>query len=77
MSRGGGGLSGRQRHALHVLERCARVDGGWGVVGSETAVIDGQAWVHWRTAGALEARGLVEIDRSWGPEAWLLRLVAS
>lgn len=37
-----------------------------GVVGSgATAVIDSEVWINWQTAGALEARGLVEIVSHW------------
>lgn len=68
------GLTGRQRQALHLLRRCADHDDGWGVVYAGTNhTYDGQAWIHWRTAEALQARGLVEIDRSMGREGTRLR----
>ena len=35
----------------------------------------GQAWVHYRTAEALEARGLVEVDRGEWRDEWRVRIV--
>lgn len=59
-------LTSGQRDALELLKRCYGHDAGWGVVtSSQSCALDGQAWVHWRTAFALERRGLVEIDRTW------------
>jgi hypothetical protein len=69
-------LTGMQRGALHILllgeERSAALhrrlglDGEpdrWGVVCADrSALLDGQAWINWRTADALKRRGLVEID---------------
>lgn len=62
------GLSTAQRNALHRLH-AAKARWPWdndpwvGVVTtSASALIDGQAWIHWRTARALAARGLVVIE---------------
>lgn len=64
-----------QRDALELLRRCYGHDNGWGVVtSSPSCSLDGQAWIHWRTAYALEARGLVEIDRMWAPDGIALCL---
>lgn len=55
-------LTGRQERALRLL---AQQLGGEGAVSTEaTRRIDGQPWIHWRTARSLEERGLVHVDDS-------------
>lgn len=52
-------MTRRQKFALIILE-----DGrGSGVMTSgRTQISDGQAWVNWQTAMALERRGFVRLD---------------
>lgn len=54
-----------ERHAEALWKRLnltGEVDR-WGVVcAGMSGLYDSQAWIHWRTANALQARGLVEID---------------
>lgn len=58
-------LSRCSKRALILLE----ASNGPGVVSADaTAMIDGQAWIHWRTAYALHDRGLAEV-RGYGEEA--------
>jgi hypothetical protein len=53
-------MTAKMQAALELLRRYDEP----GVYGAdETATIDGQPWINWRTAEALERRGLVTIDR--------------
>ena len=55
------GLSARSRTAIELLKR--RPPGEWSPITSEATIDDGgEPWINWRTAQALERRGLVEID---------------
>jgi hypothetical protein len=62
----------KQREALRMLQQHGdpHIGPGGGVVMNEaTALFDGQPWLHWRTAEALERSGLAEIDYTWdGPD---------
>lgn len=65
-------MTRNQRIALSIL----RQHGPEGVVTSgATGVIDSQPWVNWRTAEALQRKGLVVLD-GWGEER-TLRLAPS
>jgi len=58
-------MTTQQDAAVALLRECANYDDGWGVVfaGREPShKTDGQAWIQWRTAEALERRGIVEIE---------------
>jgi hypothetical protein len=58
-------LTDAQQTAVINLRRCAKLDDGWGVIcvaNGADGIFDGQAFVNWRTAFALERRGLAEID---------------
>lgn len=48
--------------ALELLRRDAHHAGVY--CAEYTCLIDGQPWINWRTADALERRGLVTIDRA-------------
>jgi hypothetical protein len=65
-------LTPKQRAALRLLFVCESTGDGWGVVSdAKTEKIDGQAWVHWRTAISLWMRDLVEVDEgNLAPEEW-------
>jgi hypothetical protein len=53
------GLSRTSKRALILLEAVAPARG---VVSTgSTAIIDGQLWMHWRTAYALHERGLARV----------------
>lgn len=71
-------LTSKQQLALRILvkgEECSadlhrrlglegEIDR-WGVVCADmSGLLDGQAWINWRTANALKRRDLVEIDGS-------------
>lgn len=66
------GLTVKQRVALALIREhgysYVGEEGREGVVTTEaTCLLDGQPWINWRTAHALERRGLAEV-RGYGEE---------
>lgn len=62
-------MTAAQRHALAVLHDADPRYGGEAVrTSGATHRCDGQAWINWRTARALERRGLV-VCEGHGEEA--------
>jgi hypothetical protein len=77
-SRRGCRMTRLMRAAVCLLREHENYDEGWGVVGCEsTGLIDGQPWVHWRTAAALEDRGLVKVENWDEPVGGRLRLTSA
>jgi hypothetical protein len=68
-------ISPRQRYALELLvaqESHGYRNGEGTLCSDESALLDGQAFIHFQTARALERRGLVAIvDDYEAPDLWL------
>jgi hypothetical protein len=50
------------RRALDLLDRADYLPGVLCCMGEPSCLIDGQAWINWQTAEALERRRLVRIE---------------
>lgn len=61
-------LTGAQRRARDLLRACDAYADGWGIMVSPgpTQSQDGQAWIYFRTALAMERKGVVELDERFG-----------
>jgi hypothetical protein len=61
-------LTPAQRRARDLLRECDAYADGWGIMVSPgpTTAEDGQAWIYFRTALAMERRGIVELDVRFG-----------
>lgn len=61
---------------MRSLRWLAEALDGEGVIGYEaSALIDGQPWIHWRTAFSLQARKLVETEWYGGDDGYGVRIL--
>jgi hypothetical protein len=61
-------LTPAQKLAVKCLREGDDYDDGWGIMVTNfsSRVEDGQAWIYFKTALRLEAKGVVELDTRFG-----------